>query len=151
MQASAGTRLSVNLTDYPDLVVVLLGFKVRRLRGLKTILKIGRGLRVIQGDPPDGLLADEQLFFGLTHIGIRQYWRNLDSLEQFTRSEPHASWWRTYMRDQGGAGFWHETYCRRGGMEAIYVNMPGLMGFGRFAEPLQPTGPFLSARARLAD
>ena len=51
-------------------------------------------------------------------------------------------------RAAGGGGFWHETYRLRGGMEAIYLDMPGL-GFGRFAPPLAPDGPFLSARQRI--
>jgi hypothetical protein len=34
-------------------------------------------------------------------------------------------------------------------MEALYANMPGPVGFGRFAPPLDPTGPFLTARARM--
>ncbi|PSJ53203.1 monooxygenase family protein [Pseudaminobacter soli (ex Li et al. 2025)] len=147
MQASVARR-SVDLSAYPDLVVILLGFRVRRLRGLATMLGIGKGLKQIDRNPPEGLLANEQFLFSLTHVGIRQYWRDLESLEAFTRSEPHAHWWRDFLRDSGGAGFWHESYSRRG-MEAVYVDMPGPVGFGRFAPPRQPTGPFLTARQRM--
>jgi len=141
-------RRSVDLSAYPDLIVVILGFRVRRLRGIATLLGIGRGLDAIRRDPPEGLLADEQFLFGLNHIGIRQYWRDLESLEAFTRSEPHARWWRDFLKDSGGAGFWHESYSARG-MEAIYIDMPAPMGFGRFAPEMKPVGPFLSARQRL--
>ncbi|MCQ8784136.1 monooxygenase family protein [Mangrovibrevibacter kandeliae] len=142
-------RQSVDLTAYPDLVVVILGLKVRTLRGLVSMLGIGRGLAQIQGAPPDGLLGHEQLLFGWNHLGMRQYWRDLDSLERFTRSEPHAAWWRDFLRDSGGAGFWHETYSARRGIEAVYVDMPSPVGLARFAPERRPVGPFLSARGRL--
>lgn len=147
MQASVSRR-SVDLHGYPDLIVVILGFRVRRLRGIATLLGVGRGLRQIAIQRPDGLLADEQFLFALNHVGIRQYWRDLESLEAFTRSEPHARWWRDFLRDSGGAGFWHESYSRQG-MEAVYIDMPEPMGLGRFAPERQPTGPFMTARQRM--
>lgn len=148
MQATV-SRQSVDLSGFPDLVVVLLGFRVRRLRGIATLLGIGRGLTQIKQAPPDGLLADEQFLFGLTHVGLRQYWRDLESLERFTRGKPHADWWRAFSRDSGGAGFWHETYSAKHGIEAVYVDMPGPLGLGRFAPAREPVGSFLSSRGRL--
>jgi hypothetical protein len=142
-------RESFDLSATPDLVVVMLGFRIRRWRGVLSMLRIGRGLGEIQRDRPDGLLHHEQFFFSLTHVGMRQYWRDYDSLERFTRSEPHATWWREFLRDSGGAGFWHEAYRMSGGMEGVYVDMPGPVGFGHFAAPRDPRGPFLSARARI--
>jgi hypothetical protein len=147
MQARV-TRRSVDLSDYPNLVVIILGFRVRRLRGIATLLGVGKGLRQIELNPPDGLLANEQFLFALNHVGIRQYWRDLESLEAFTRSEPHAQWWRGFLRDSGGAGFWHESYSRHG-MEAVYIDMPGPVGLDRFAPGRQPTGPFMTARQRM--
>ena len=143
------TRQSVDLSGYPDLVVIILGMRVRRWRGLQTLMKIGGGLSSIQRDKPDGLLLHENFLFSLRHVGMRQYWRDLDSLERFTRSEPHAAWWRNFLKDSGGTGFWHESYRMSGGMEAVYVDMPGPVGFGHFAKAQKPIGPFLSARERL--
>lgn len=49
---------------------------------------------------------------------------------------------------RGGTGFWHETYFRRGGMEAIYDAIPAPLGFLQFA-PSQPArGAMFSARNR---
>ena len=31
-------------------------------------------------------------------------------------------------------GFWHEAYFMRGGMEAVYDDVPGPLGFGQFAQ-----------------
>ena len=143
------TRQSVDLSGYPDLVVIILGLRVRRWRGMQTLMKIGPGLSSIQRDRPDGLLLHENFLFSLRHVGMRQYWRDLDSLERFTRSAPHTAWWRDFLTDSGGTGFWHESYRMSGGMEAVYVDMPGPVGFGHFAEAQKPIGPFLSARGRL--
>ena len=54
---------------------------------------------------------------------MRQYWRDLDSLERWSHSEPHKLWWQQFLRDSGGTGFWHETYFMGGGIEAIYDDM----------------------------
>ncbi|HUZ63482.1 MAG TPA: DUF4188 domain-containing protein [Acetobacteraceae bacterium] len=143
-------RRSVDLSAYPDLVVIYLGFRLRGPRGVWSALRIGRGGRPMLASRPEGLLAHETIFFGLAHFGFRQYWRDLECLERFTRSEPHRGWWTGFLKDQGGAGFWHETYTARGGMEAIYVNMPASVGFAAFAPPRQPQGPYMSARGRIA-
>ena len=143
-------RDSVDLAGYPDLVVVYLGFRVGRLRGLRALLGIGRGLSQVQREMPDGLLAHENLVYGLNHIGMRQYWRDLESLEAFTRSDPHKTWWRDFSRDAAGNGFWHEAYRLSGGMEAIYVGMPRQIGLGTFAAARRPEGPFMTSRQRLA-
>ena len=80
---------------------------------------------------------------------MRQYWRDLSSLETFTRSAPHSGWWREFARGAGGTGFWHETYRRTGGIEGIYIDMPPL-GLGAFTEARVPAGEFKTARQRLA-
>ncbi len=149
MQASDARRMTVDLAAWPDLVVVMLGFRVGSLRGLPSFLRIGRGLREIAQSPPDGLLAAHQCLHGWNHVGIRQYWRDLDALEAFTRSMPHAGWWKDFLADRHGNGFWHEAYAARGGMEAIYVDMPHAPGLGAFAPELPAHGRLMSSRSRL--
>ena len=144
------SRVAVDLGAYPDLVVVYLGFHVSTLRGFFAILGIGKGLGMIRRNKPDGLLADEPVLYGLRHIGMRQYWRDLESLEAFTRSDPHKTWWAQFSKDAKGSGFWHEAYRKSGGMEAIYINMPKTIGLASFAAERRPEGPFLSSRDRLA-
>lgn len=143
------SKVCVDLSAYPDLVVVYLGFRVSTWRGLLSVLGIGRKLEVIHRDKPDGLLAHEPVLYGLRHIGMRQYWRDFESLERFTRSEPHKTWWREFSKDPKGSGFWHEAYRKAGGMEAIYLGMPKI-GFAAFAPERRPDGPFASSRGRLA-
>jgi hypothetical protein len=143
-------RRSVDLSGFPDLVVVYLGFRVTRLRGVLSLFRIGRGLGPLLKAAPDGLLAHEYMLFGPMHLGFRQYWRDLASLERFTHSEPHRTWWTTFQRDTGGSGFWHEAYSARGGMEAIYLDMPAPIGFAKFAPARTPEGPFMTARGRMS-
>ena len=80
---------------------------------------------------------------------MRQYWRDLDSLLQWTRSDPHRQWWKDFLRETSGTGFWHETYMMRGGMEGIYDDVPVPIGFARFS-PAQPAlGGIFSASKRM--
>ena len=143
-------RRTVDLAAYPDLVVIYLGMRMNALRGLKTILGLGPQIDASWKARPDGLLLHENLIFSLVplHGGMRQYWRDFDSLEKWARSEPHRIWWQNFLRDSGGTGFWHETYFMRGGMEAVYDDVPKAIGMMHFA-PVKPArGPMFSARAR---
>ena len=143
-------RRTVDLSAYPDLVVVYLGMRVNAFAGLKRLIGLGPQISDSVKAKPDGLLLHEDFIFSLfpLHAGMRQYWRDFESLEQWTRSEPHRQWWKTFLRDSGGTGFWHETYALRGGFEAIYDDMPPI-GMMKFAT-LQPArGNIFSARQRL--
>lgn len=144
-------RHTVDLSAYPDLVVIYLGMKVNALAGLKTVMGFGPRIKDAVGQKPDGLLLHEPIIYSIfpMHAGMRQYWRDFDSLERWSRSEPHMLWWKEFLRNSGGTGFWHETYFMRGGMEAIYDDMPKGIGFGVFA-PLQiARGNMFAARTRL--
>jgi Monooxygenase af470-like len=144
-------RRTVDLSAFPDLVVIYLGMRVNALTGIKTLIGFGPKIAKAVEENPDGLLLHESLLFSLLppHVGMRQYWRNFESLERWSRSAPHREWWQSFVRDSGGTGFWHETYFARGGMEAIYDDVPQPIGFMRFA-PIQPArGSLFSARKRL--
>jgi hypothetical protein len=141
-------RETVNLSQYPDLVVIYLGMRVNSLTGIKTVMGFGPKISQSVDARPDGLLLHENVLFSLRHLGMRQYWRDFESLERWSRSEPHRLWWQRFLRDSGGTGFWHETYFRRGGIEAVYVDMAAHVGLGAFA-PLEPArGAMFTARKR---
>jgi len=143
-------RRTVDLSGYPDMVVIYLGQRVNSPKGLWTALKLGRPIAQSVAAKPDGLLLHETIVWGLfpPHLGMRQYWRDFDSLEQWARSLPHQDWWKTFLRDTGGTGFWHEVYFMRGGMEAVYDTMKTELGFSAFA-PVEPArGRLFSARGR---
>ena len=143
-------RQTVDLSAFPDLVVIYLGMRVNAWTGLKTLLRRGPQIKNSVDQKPDGLLLHENIIFSLIplHIGMRQYWRDFETLEAWSRSTPHREWWRDFLRSSRGTGFWHEAYFMRGGMEAVYDDVRVRLGFGQFA-PLQPArGPMFSARNR---
>jgi hypothetical protein len=142
-------RQTVDLSNYPDLVLVLLGFKVGSLRALPALMRIGRGLQQVQNAYPEGLLRHDVFFYGWNHMGIRQYWRDQPSLLKFTRLPPHQIWWKEFTQDNRGSGFWHEAYSARGGVEAIYIAMANPPGLGTFAPLREAEGPLMSSQARL--
>lgn len=144
-------RQTVDLSGYPDLIVVYLGMRVNRWSGLGRLRKLGPQIQRAVDLRPDGLLLHENMLWGLLplHVGMRQYWRDFDSLEAWTRALPHNEWWRDFLNDSGGTGFWHETYSRRGGFEAIYDDLPHAPGFGGFAPVIPAQGRMMSARDRL--
>ena len=143
-------RRTVDLSAYPDLVVIYLGMRVNRLAGIKTLFGFGPKIANSVSARPDGLLLHENLLFSMfpPHAGMRQYWRDFDSLERWARSDPHRLWWTRFLRDSGGTGFWHDTYFMRGGMEAVYDDMAAATGFLAFAPATPARGPLFSARAR---
>jgi hypothetical protein len=145
------TRVDRRTVDLSDLIMIILGMRVNAWTGLKTLLGLGPQIAKSARAKPDGLLLHEDFLFSLfpPHAGMRQYWRDFESLERWTRSEPHRAWWRNFLRDSGGTGFWHETYSLRGGIEAIYDDMAAPIGMMKFA-PLTPArGAVFSARHRL--
>jgi Domain of unknown function (DUF4188) len=143
-------RQTVDLSAYPDLVVVYLGMRVRTPRGILRLVGLGPQIRKSWKDQPDGLLLHEDMIWSLfpPHAGMRQYWRDLDSLERWTRSEPHQRWWKEFFKEAGGTGFWHETYFAQGGMEAVYDDMKTPVGLARFAPLVPARGAMFSARRR---
>lgn len=143
-------RRTVDLSDYPDMVVIYLGMRVNSMAGIKTLFGFGPKIARSVDAAPEGLLLHENILFSLfpPHLGMRQYWRDFESLEAWARSEPHRAWWQQFLRNAGGTGFWHEAYFMRGGMEAVYDDMSRETGFLRFAPVMEARGSMFSARGR---
>jgi hypothetical protein len=143
-------RRTVDLSSYPDLVVIYLGMRVNRITGIKTLFGFGPKISASAAAQPDGLLRHETVIYSLfpMHVGMRQYWRDPESLLKWTRSDPHRQWWKGFLKDSGGTGFWHEAYFLRGGMEAIYDDVPHPIGFASFAPSVPARGPMFGAATR---
>jgi hypothetical protein len=148
--AEASDRKTVDLSAFPDLVVIYLGMRVEEPRGLETLQALGPQIDAAVEAGPDGLLLHERLVYGddPPHIGMRQYWRDFASLETWAKTLPHKQWWTDYLRDRGGTSFWHETYFRRGGFESIFVDVEPGVGLARIAPTRHATGPMLGALGR---
>jgi hypothetical protein len=145
-------RLTVDLSGYPELVVIYLGMQVRTLAGVRRLFGLGPQIARAGKAHPDGLLHyDNNIIFSLfpLHIGMRWYWKDLACIERWARSEAHKQWWQQFLRDSGGTGFWHEAYFMQGGMEAIYDDMPrSPLGFLAFAPQLTARDAMFTARGR---
>jgi len=148
--ASKPERFTANLSDYPDLVIIYLGMRANSVGGIKTLASFGPQIRKAVADKPDGLLLHENLVFSMLppHAGMREYWRDFDSLEKWARSGVHSRWWKTFLRNRGGTGFWHETYLRGGQIESVYIDMPPF-GLSKFGDREPARGSMFSARRRL--
>jgi Domain of unknown function (DUF4188) len=105
-------RQTIDLPAFPDLVVIYLGMRVNAWTGLRTLFGLGPQIKTSVDQKPDGLLLHENFIMSLIppHVGMRQYWRDFDALEAWSRSAPHRQWWQDFLRSSRGTGFWHETY-----------------------------------------
>lgn len=148
--ASKLNRVTVDLEPYPELVVIYLGMRVHSFRGLATLIRLGPQIEKAVAAKPEGLLLHENVTFSIfpLHVGMRQYWRDFESLETWARSLPHKKWWVDFLKNPGGTGFWHETYFRNGGIEAVYDNLFEPVGMMTFAPRREAKGAMFSARKR---
>jgi hypothetical protein len=71
--ANRVARTTVDLSKFPDLVVIYLGMRVRSLRGVKTVFGFGPKISNAVKAKPDGLLLHESVFYSLfpLHVGMR--------------------------------------------------------------------------------
>lgn len=59
------TRRTVDLSAYPELVVIYLGMRVNRFRGMATLLKFGPRISAAVAAKPDGLLLHEPVIYSI--------------------------------------------------------------------------------------
>jgi len=87
------TRTTVDLSAYPDLVVIYLGMRVEEPRGYETLQKLHPQIEATVESQPDGLLLHETLTYSQEplHVGMRQYWRDFESLEAWSLTLPTSS------------------------------------------------------------
>ena len=72
--AGKPTRTTVDLSTYPDLVVIYLGMKVVEPRGYETLGQLRPLIDEAVAEEPDGLLLHERLVYSEEplHTGMRQ-------------------------------------------------------------------------------
>jgi hypothetical protein len=152
------TKQTVDLADYPDLVIVRAGMRAESVKEFWKLMKYGYqiidsvgGVKDADELTPEGLLHNEEEIFSLfpPHFVIRQYWQDFDSLEEWTQTGTHRELWDELAESPDGTSFWHELYSRDG-IEAVYNGMDDSpIGMLNFA-PTQPVrGDLSSARNRL--
>ena len=74
MMNSKVHRRTVDLSAYPDLVVIYLGMRVNAFSGLKTLFGFGPKIAASVAAMPEGLLLHENFMFSVfpPHVGMRQ-------------------------------------------------------------------------------
>ena len=135
------SRQTVDLSNYPDLVIVRAGMRANSLKGVVKLVRYGyqiiesvNGIDNSSEFTPEELLHMENEIHSLVppHFVIRQYWENIDALEEWTRTGMHSKLWDQLAESPEGTSFWHELYSRDG-IEAIYNGMEkaptGMMNF----------------------
>ena len=133
-------RRTVDLSAYPDLLVVILGMRVNAWTGLKRLLGLGPQIAKSARAKPTVCCFMRFSILAVSatrgNAPILARFRIAGTLDTF-RTTPRR--WRNFLRDSGGTGFWHETYSMRGGIEAIYDDMAVPVGMMKFA-------PLIAAR-----
>ena len=66
--ADKPNRITVDLSQFPDLVVIYLGMRAKTPRGLRTLLSLGPKIQASVTAAPDGLLLHEYLLYSLFPI-----------------------------------------------------------------------------------
>lgn len=102
------TRRTVDLSNYPDLVVIYLGMRVNRLAGIKTLFGFGPKISASVDAQPDGLLLHENVLWSLFHHtlacastgGTSSPW-NAGRDQSHTRSGGKTSFGTRVARDSG--------------------------------------------------
>lgn len=138
-------------------VVFLIGMRINRIfevrKWVPTAYAMGPMLRELYRNPERGFLGAEPFLYW-RGIGVIQYWRSFEALEDFARDRdaPHLPAWRRFNRRvgaDGSVGIWHETYLvEKGRYEAVYGNMP-VFGLARATEHVPATGRRETAKRRL--
>ena len=67
-------RNTVDLSQFPDLVVIYLGMRVRSFRGMRALFNFGPRISTAVAAKPEGLLCHEAVFYDVfpLHVGMRQ-------------------------------------------------------------------------------
>jgi len=144
-------RRTIDLSQYPDLVVIYLGMRVHSFAGLKTLVGLWpQDFRRRCGQARWSLVAraDHLLSVSLAsgHASILARLPVPRNLVPLRAASPLVA---KFLSDTGGAGFWHETYFIRGGFEAVYDDIPAPLGLTAFAPSVPAHGAMFSARKRL--
>ena len=143
-------------TDEP-FVVFIIGMRVNNLFAVRkwwpTAAAMGKMLRTLYAHPEKGFMHGTTFLYW-RGIGLIQYWRSFEDLENFARSpsELHLENWQRYnhvIGNDGSVGFWHESYLVEPGKhEEVYGNMPRF-GLAKATEHVPATGKRETARQRL--
>lgn len=138
-------------------VVFIIGVRVNRLWAIHKWLPVARAMgpmmEELLAQPELGLLG-AQTYVYWRGVGLVQYWRSFEALEEFAKNPraTHLAAWKRFNRAvgaDGSVGIWHETYLVEAGQyETVYGNMPRF-GLAMAGEHQPAVGAKETARRRL--
>ncbi|WP_249869552.1 DUF4188 domain-containing protein [Oceanobacillus saliphilus] len=140
-----------------DMVVFLIGMRINKRRAiskwLPVIMAMPPMIRELYENKEDLGFLSTETYFGLRTTVMIQYWRSVDDVLSYAKSEKHLQAWKNFnkqVRGNDAVGVYHETYqVEKGNYEAIYVNMP-LYGLGKAAIHQPVTPETNSAKKRIS-
>jgi hypothetical protein len=114
-------------------VVFIIGMRINQFWAVHKWVPVARAMRPmideLLAQPDLGLLSAQTIFYR-RGVGVIQYWRSFEALEDFSRNPKatHLTAWKRFNRAvgaDGSVGIWHETYLVESGQyECVYGNMP---------------------------
>lgn len=135
-----------------DLVVFIIGAQVHKPWKLHKWVWMAKAMNAmvkeLQSRPESGFLGVEA-----SASFMVQYWRSLEHLVEYARSQNELHWpaWVRFnrgLRDNDAVGVFHESFLvRAGAFEAIYTNCKP-WGLGKVGAPVKASGPLMTARQR---
>jgi hypothetical protein len=139
-------------------VVFRLGIHITRIflfwRWIPVLIAVVPALRALLRSRAPGIIGGFSIYYLSAGLGIVQYWRSFEDLEQFARSEdnPYLELWRRYRKAggaNGGVGIWYETFLIGADhYEVVYDNMP-VIGLAAASKHVAAVGRLETARRRL--
>ncbi|MEK9197166.1 DUF4188 domain-containing protein [Ureibacillus sp. 179-F W5.1 NHS] len=139
-----------------DIVVFIIGMRVNKRLAIHKWLPVFNAMpgmikELYSHKDELGFLSMES-YFGLRTTVMIQYWRSMDDLLAYAKSEKHLTAWKHFNQKVGNnnaVGIYHETYQLKSEQyEAFYGNMPAY-GLGKALNPVAVTSKLNSARDRL--
>ncbi|KGR91897.1 transcriptional regulator [Ureibacillus massiliensis 4400831 = CIP 108448 = CCUG 49529] len=139
-----------------DIVVFIIGMRVNKRLAIHKWLPVFNAMpgmikELYTNKESLGFLSMES-YFGLRTTTMIQYWRSIDDLLAYAKSEKHLAAWKNFNKKVGNndaVGIYHETYqLSKGNYESVYVNMPHY-GLGNAVNHIPVSAERNNARKRL--
>ncbi|RKJ59994.1 DUF4188 domain-containing protein [Butyricicoccus sp. 1XD8-22] len=139
-----------------DIVVFIIGMRFNKRLAIHKWLPVFNAMpgmikELYTNKESLGFLSMES-YFGLRTTTMIQYWRSIDDLLAYAKSEKHLAAWKNFNKKVGNndaVGIYHETYqLSKGNYESVYVNMPHY-GLGNAVNHIPVSAERNNARKRL--
>ncbi|AXI10982.1 DUF4188 domain-containing protein [Oceanobacillus sp. 143] len=139
-----------------DIIIFIIGMRVNKRIAIHKWLPVFNAMpgmikELYMNKEELGFLSMES-YFGFRTTAMIQYWRSIEDLLAYAKSEKHLKAWKNFnqkTRNNDAVGIYHETFqVSKGHYESISVNMPHY-GLGKALNHIPITIERNSASKRL--